>query len=191
MAAPLIISIVCGPIETNVYLVAMGGDAWVIDPAPESAQRLLDEAEKHNVRISHIINTHCHWDHTTDNSKLKRETNAQIAIHSADNGMIDGSADILLNEGQELTLGDATFKVMHTPGHTLGSVCLFCEEHSILFSGDTLFPNGHGRTDLAGGSDAQMMQSLKRLAALPPETVFYPGHGPESTIGQERWLKQC
>lgn len=195
MAAPDIISIVCGPIETNVYLVVAGeggkeSDAWIIDPAPESAQRVLDEAKKRDVHISIVINTHGHWDHTTDNARLKRETNARIAIHSADNRMVGGSADILLEEGQELSLGDSTFKVMHTPGHTPGSVCLLDEANHILFSGDTLFKNGHGRTDLPGGSDTQMMQSLRRLAALPPETAFYPGHGADSTIGGERWLQK-
>ncbi len=180
-----LIRLVCGPLDTNSYLILGKDEAWAIDPAPESAQRLLDEAEKRNVRITLIINTHGHWDHNTDNAKLKQATGAKLAAHAADLG----SADLLLEDNQELTLDDSTFMVMHTPGHSPGSICLYNETDNILLSGDTLFPNGHGRTDLGGGDPGAMMHSLKRLAALPKETEFYPGHGESSTIGKERWLR--
>lgn len=203
MATPLITCFPCDPLHTNAYLVAATREAWAVDPGSGSASKLMEEAKERDVRITRIINTHGHWDHIVDNAALHDATGAPIFIHSADEQMIRNPQSIMhldfkippsfaeshLKDGQELTLGKHTFTVLHTPGHTPGGICLFSEKHHILLSGDTLFADTYGRTDLPGGSSTDMVKSLTRLAALPKDTILYPGHGPQSTIGKERWLQ--
>lgn len=197
-----LLRIVAGPLDTNSYLVIGREEAWAIDPGPQSARKLLDEAERRGVRISLIIDTHSHWDHTADNARLQRMTGARLAVHRLDRPGIEqpgstvpldfeldeSSPDVILDDGQGFLLDGSTFTVLHTPGHTPGSICLYNKKENILFSGDTLFPGGYGSTDFPGGDGSQMAESLRTLAALPPETVFHPGHGKSSTIGEERWL---
>jgi hydroxyacylglutathione hydrolase len=130
-----------------------------------------------------------------------KATGAPLAIHSADapmltqgggafffgiTGKASPPADTMLEEGQVLTLGEIKLKVLHTPGHSPGSVCLYSEEEGVLFDGDVLFNMGMGRYDLPGGSYRVLMESIKKLLALPDETTVYPGHGPATTIGRER-----
>ena len=188
-----ILAIPSGPLPTNAYLVCASEEAWAVDPAPGSAQPLLKAARERNARITRIINTHGHWDHVTDNAALRKATGAPIAIHAQDAPMLGRSEfsrafipshpDDFLESGQVLNLGRYVFRVLHTPGHTAGSICLL--ERGVLLSGDTLFRGAHGRTDLPGGSDEEMRASLRKLATLPRETIVYPGHGEQTTIGEE------
>jgi glyoxylase-like metal-dependent hydrolase (beta-lactamase superfamily II) len=160
--------------------------ALVIDPGPD-VERIVSEAKKENLKIVTIVNTHGHGDHTAGNAALKARTGAEIIIHELDGDRYP-DADVLLSNEETLQLGDITFDVIHTPGHTPGGICL----HAIgnLFTGDTLFVGDSGRTDLAGGDRPTMGQSIRRLMKLPDDTVVWPGHdyGPtrSSTIGWEK-----
>lgn len=197
---------VCGPIGTNSYLVgdAGTGEALLVDAPEGAAADAVGEAKRRGVRITMVVNTHGHWDHVFDNEPARKVTGAPLAIHKEDSGMLaDGGldgfalpypvapsrADRGLEEGEEVGSGEALFKVLHTPGHTPGSICLYSESKGVLFSGDTLFDQGYGRTDLPRSSEALMAASLRRLSRLPADTRFYPGHGEESTIGRQDWMK--
>lgn len=191
-----------GPFATNCYLVWADGDesAFLIDCAGE-AERILDQARDVGVEIKTIVNTHGHADHMEDLAALKRDTSALVAIHALDapmlsDAMLSGAAifgypqphltaDILLSEGESVTLpgSDLALTVLHTPGHTPGSICLLGE--GVLFTGDCLFAGGIGRVDLPGGDEHAMMHSLARLSRLDPELVVYPGHGLATSIGRE------
>jgi glyoxylase-like metal-dependent hydrolase (beta-lactamase superfamily II) len=193
------------PFDTNAYLVWDGEspDALVLDPAMGSAQPLVQRAAANRLRVHLIANSHGHIDHIFDNGPLKAATAAPLAIHPDDAYRLDGrnsygfevervSADVDLHEGDELRIGRLTFGVLHTPGHTEGSVCLFEASHGLLLAGDVLFAGSYGRTDLPGGDDDAMVASLARLARdLPDEVRVLPGHGPETTIGRERpWVER-
>ncbi len=177
-----------GYMDNFSYLVgcAQTRDAWVIDPAPE-VQRIVDQAEKASLRIVHIVNTHGHGDHTAGNAALKEITGAPIVIHSLDGDRYP-QADIFLKDENTLQLGEITFEVIHTPGHTQGGICLYAKGN--LFTGDTLFVGDSGRTDLPGGDRPTLGASIRRLMELPDDTVVWPGHdyGPttSSTIGWEK-----
>jgi len=194
-----------GTLDNCVYLVADGRDALVIDPARNSASPVIKEAEKLNATIRLILNTHGHWDHIADNQPLHRETQARIVCHRNDEDFLLRPAsqgfelpfDINPTmpqqhvwEGSTIVVGSLRFRVMHTPGHTPGSVCLYEEKEKILFSGDTLFLGTYGRTDFRGSSEKDMFLSLKRLAKLPDDVVVYPGHGEPTVISKERkWIE--
>lgn len=177
-----------GTLDNFSYLVGCEktGKAVVIDPGPETEQ-IVAEAEKANLRIELIVNTHGHGDHTAGNARLKSLTGAKVAIHERDAGRIP-KADIHLEGEESLAVGEIVFKVIHTPGHTPGGICLYTQGH--LFTGDTLFVGDSGRTDLAGGHRPTLGASIRRLMALPDDTVVWPGHdyGPttSSTIGWEK-----
>ena len=160
--------------------------ALVIDPGPD-VERIVSEAEKENLEIVTIVNTHGHGDHTAGNAKLKSLTGAKIVIHELDGDRYAG-ADVLLSAEETLQLGDITFDVIHTPGHTPGGICLHAAGN--LFTGDTLFVGDSGRTDLAGGDRPTLGKSIRRLMKLPDHTVVWPGHDygptPSSTIGWEK-----
>jgi glyoxylase-like metal-dependent hydrolase (beta-lactamase superfamily II) len=188
-----------GPLETNCYIVwdEDTKESIVVDPGDEP-DRILDEAQ--GLAIKHIVLTHAHWDHAGAVPELKGATGAQIAFHPSDDqayrsvseqaafwGFKSDSMpepDLMLGEGDTLDIGPLSFKVLHTPGHSPGCICLLGE--GVLFSGDTLFQGSVGRTDLPGGDLEQLKASFRRLMALPPATIVYPGHGPASTIGQEQ-----
>ena len=189
-------------LQTNCYIVGCEEtkEGVIIDPGG-NAKRILAEVEKLSLKIKYIINTHGHFDHTLANKEVVKATGAPLAIHSADAPMLtEGGgallfgiigkasppADMMLEEGQVLTLGNIELKVLHTPGHSPGSICLYNEKEGMLFDGDVLFNMGIGRTDLPGGNYHLMMDSLQRLLTLPDETMVYPGHGPPTTIGRER-----
>jgi hydroxyacylglutathione hydrolase len=193
------------PFNTNAYLVWDGDspDALVLDPAMGAAQPLAQRAAEMGLRVHVIGNSHGHIDHIFDNGPLKAATGAPLAIHPDDAYRLDGrnsygyeiervSADIDLREGDQLRIGQLTFDVLHTPGHTEGSVCLYEASHGLLLAGDVLFAGSYGRTDLPGGDDQAMVASLARLAReLPDEVRVLPGHGPETTIGRERpWIER-
>ncbi len=203
--APLIRTIVAGPLENNVLLVVdrAARVAMVIDPALGATAPVLEAARDLEVEIVLIVNTHGHWDHVADNAPLVEATGAPIAIHTADAARLTrpagelGSlpwdippshADRLLTEGDTVQVGAITFTVLHTPGHTPGGTCLYSAAWSLLISGDTLFAGSYGRYDLPGGDPAALRDSLARLAELPAATQVCPGHGGTTTIGAEGWL---
>ncbi|MGE5508972.1 MAG: MBL fold metallo-hydrolase [Chitinophagales bacterium] len=177
-----------GPLGTNCYLVTdrAAGETLVVDPGDEGAA-LLERIRALNSRVVAIVNTHGHWDHTGANAALRQATGAPLLIHEADASWLDSPPDRFLREGEELAVGSFRLKVIHTPGHTRGGLCLYTE--GALFSGDTLFAESVGRTDLPGGSFVELVASIReKLFALPDETVVYPGHGPATSIGDEKSL---
>jgi len=160
--------------------------AMVIDPGADVA-RILSEAEKEGLNIVKIVNTHGHGDHTAGNAKLKGLTGAKIFIHVLDADRYP-EADIQIDKEDKLPLGEVTFDVIHTPGHTPGGICLYAQGN--LFTGDTLFVGDSGRTDLAGGHRPTLGKSIRRLMKLPDDTIIWPGHDygptPSSTIHWEK-----
>lgn len=184
-----------GPIGTNCYILEddTTGKAAVIDPGDE-AGRILKVLEEDKVEVEYILLTHGHYDHTTGVPELHRALpQAKVYIHKADaNGagsqlfpLAKQVEDLLYyDDGDKLTLGSLTIEVIHTPGHSKGSVTL--KVGDVLFSGDTLFAGSCGRTDLAGGSYAEIMASLKRLGQLEGDYHVCPGHDITSTLEQER-----
>ena len=184
-----------GTIRTNCYILEDEGTklAAIIDPG-DNADRILAAVREEGVTVQYILLTHGHYDHTTAVPELHRALpDAKIYIHQADaNGAgsklfpLAGQVDGLLfyDEGDTLTLGSLTIAVMETPGHSPGSVTLQVED--VLFTGDTLFYGSCGRTDLRGGSYAQIMASLKRLGELEGDFHVCPGHDMTSTLERER-----
>jgi glyoxylase-like metal-dependent hydrolase (beta-lactamase superfamily II) len=175
----------------------------VIDPggSPDAIQEALSGLD--NVRFERIINTHGHPDHTSEDGLVKRLTGARVNMHPADAVFFDPEnpvtksmgmrppypvVDAELHEGDIVKVGLLSFEILHTPGHTPGGICLFGE--GVLFSGDTLFSGTFGRYDLPGGSRADLYNSLKRLLDLPENTVVYPGHGLDTTIGEEQHIRR-
>jgi len=177
-----------GHMDNFCYLVGCEKTrkAVVIDPGAE-VDRIVSEAHKDGLVIQYIVNTHGHGDHTAGSAGLKALTGAAVIIHSLEASAVP-QADILLSGDQELKVGEITFKVFHTPGHTPGGICLYAEGN--LFTGDTLFVGDSGRTDLTGGHRPTLAASIRRLMTLPDDTVVWPGHdyGPttSSTIGWEK-----
>ena len=186
---------IVGMLSTNCYVVhsAETKDAIIIDPgfdSPSEAKKIFNHVREERLTVSFIVDTHGHSDHVGGNTILKKKFNVPVCIHAHDAGMIDNPGgetlpvNILLKDGDVLRFGDVILKVMHTPGHSPGSICLLGEK--LVFTGDTLFLGGIGRTDFAVGSDRDMEESLKKLLRLPDNLVVYPGHGPMSTIREER-----
>src|SRR3954466_4583580 len=180
-----------GPVDTNAYLVAdeASGEAMIVDAPLESTAELLRRAEAHGVRVVRIVDTHGHWDHVGDNAALVAATGAPLLIHEADAERLahpesrtmrvpftisPSTPTGLLQEGAVLAVGRYRFQVLHTSGHAPGSCCLYEEDEDVLFSGDTLFDQGMGRTDLPGGDETALYASLRRLSDLAPSTRFYP-----------------
>jgi glyoxylase-like metal-dependent hydrolase (beta-lactamase superfamily II) len=180
-----------GLMETNCFLVGdlRAGEAVVIDPGfdkASEAERILGEIERNKFHVKYIVNTHGHLDHTGGNKTLKTATSALLLIHELDAPMLETTlADKMLHEGDILEIGETKLRVLHTPGHSPGSVALLTSD--AVFVGDTLFAGSVGRYDLPGGSLEQLMNSVKtRLLVLPDATKVFPGHGPVTTIGEER-----
>ena len=188
-----------GNIAVNCYLLLSETAAVVIDPgfASDEALDFLKNA-KNKERL--IILTHAHYDHIGYALELSRQTNTKIAIGKFDNEALLNSyvnlavmfhtelepfsADLLLKDGDGFAVGDIEFKVIHTPGHTVGSVSLLVD--NVLFSGDTLFKESIGRTDFLGGSFGEIEKSIKKLYTLPEDTIVMAGHGENTTIGYEK-----
>ena len=185
---------VLGMLSTNCYIVHCRKTkaAIVIDPGfdhASEAEQILNYVDEEGLSVKFVVDTHGHEDHVGGNRLIKQKYHAPVCIHKCDAGVIDlgddmGPANVILNEGDILEFGDAELKVMHTPGHSPGSICLLGEK--LIFTGDTLIAEGIGRTDFAGGSDRNMRLSLGRLRCLPEGLVVYPGHGPATTIGEEK-----
>ena len=178
-----------GSYQTNCYIVWETDTCVVIDPGYEP-ETVLAEAAQRGLSIDAILLTHGHFDHIGGVRFLTERAACPVYIHAAELSLPESFTDGPLyytknyDEGDALTLAGLTFRVLHTPGHTPGSVCLACED--TLFSGDTLFMDSCGRTDFPGGNDMQMQHSLQRLAGLQEDFQVLPGHGPATTLAQER-----
>jgi len=184
-----------GALCTNCYIVSCAEtkEAIIIDPGLDresEAKRILEEINRDNLRVKFIVNTHGHPDHISGNKIIKEATGASILIHKYDAPLLRGSsvnsppADKTLHDGDIIQAGKVRLKVLHTPGHSQGSICLLGEK--VVFTGDTLFAGSIGRTDLPASSDEAIQGSLKRLITLPDHLKVYPGHGPASTMGEEK-----
>jgi hydroxyacylglutathione hydrolase len=200
-----LLSRVVGPVATNVYVLAdeTSREAIAIDTATPSLAWIADELAAREWMLRLIVSTHRHWDHIGDNAAVAEHTGAPIAVHPLDrDGLVDPKPlwapfpippsvpAVELAEGGEIRFGELRLTVLHTPGHTEGSVCLYDADEGRLFSGDTLFAGAWGRVDLPGGSAEQMADSIGRLATLDDPLRVLPGHGPPTTIGRERaWME--
>jgi hydroxyacylglutathione hydrolase len=193
-----------GPLQCNCSVIGdeTTHEAMVIDPG-DDIEDVLALVRKHNLQVKQIVITHAHIDHVGGAMKLKKVTGAPILLNQNDYAllkMLDVQAawigmpspgevkiDQSLAEGDRIGAGSLNAQVLHTPGHTEGSICLYFEPEKKLIAGDTLFAGSIGRTDLPGGSYKKIVSSLhEQVLALPDDTVVIPGHGPLTTIGQER-----
>lgn len=191
-----------GPFDTNCYIVGSEStkEGMIIDPG-DKAKEILKKVEDLRLDIKLIALTHGHLDHIGALKKVKEATGVEVAVHADDAKSVGGkqplsimlglfyptppSPDRVLKDGDSIEVGDLHFAVLHTPGHTPGGICLLGE--GVVFSGDTLFNCGVGRTDLPGGNYDKLMGSIQtKLMTLPDDTIVYPGHGPDTTIGAER-----
>jgi hydroxyacylglutathione hydrolase len=205
----LVKKLVVGDLQTNCYILGdeKSKEGIVIDPGgdPEDIEEVI---QKEGLKIKYIILTHGHADHIAALAELKKKTNALILIHPSDADMLIDStynlsiftgqdlicpeADKFLDDGDKVEVGGFELEVLHTPGHSPGGISLFVDK--IIFTGDALFCEGIGRSDLPGASHTQLLESIKNKILLKPDdTVVYPGHGPETTIGDEKrnnpWIR--
>ena len=194
-----------GPAGTNVYVLGdeASREAIAVDTATPSVGWLTETLAERGWTLKLIVSTHRHWDHIGDNAAVMAATGAQLAAHPLDRPGIEHPEPLFapfpivpsvpaveLQERGQVRFGEIRLHVLHTPGHTEGSVCLVSADEGLLLSGDTLFAGAWGRTDLPGGSDEQMVESLGRLAGLEDQLRVLPGHGRATTIGRERaWLE--
>lgn len=193
--------IVVGALATNCYIIApnVNAEAAVIDPGSD-ASLILERLKKSNLKLKFIINTHGHYDHVSADSELARKNKVQVYIHPEDIYMLnDPSANLSLfwdkpmeavdmikelKDGQILEVGELALQIIHTPGHTKGSISILVDNK--LFTGDLLFKDSIGRTDFPGSSFQTLIKSLEKIANLPDDTQIYPGHGPVTVLGEEK-----
>jgi glyoxylase-like metal-dependent hydrolase (beta-lactamase superfamily II) len=191
----LIETFTIGGLSTNCYVVSSREtkDAILIDPGLDlifEADPIFDYIAEAGLKVNLIVNTHGHSDHINGDAIFQEKYNVPICIHRLDAASLavlenmNFPPTVLLDEGSLIQFGNESLKVMHTPGHTPGSICLVGER--LVFTGDTLFAGGIGRTDFPGGSDSDMQASLQKLQSLPDYFLIYPGHGPTSIIGEEK-----
>lgn len=194
-----------GELSTNCYIVSCEKtkEAIIIDPGFDSrfeAEKIFKFVNDNAFTLKYVLNTHGHPDHTCGNRIVKEKFHASILIHEGDANMLGGAnekiaellgisnfsppPDILLRDRDTVKFGKLTLKVLHTPGHTRGSITLLGGKQA--FTGDTLFAGSIGRTDLLESSESDMKTSLRKLATLPNYILVYPGHGPTTTIGTEK-----
>jgi glyoxylase-like metal-dependent hydrolase (beta-lactamase superfamily II) len=198
----ILIRLVVGPLQVNCFILAdeKTKEAVVIDPGDDAGDILKVVREK-GLTVKYIVNTHGHFDHVGANKALKDATGAEILLHEGDapvmasaplqsrafgmNTVSSPPADRYLKHGDVLIAGDASLKVLHTPGHSPGGISLLGQ--GMVFTGDALFAGSIGRTDLPGGDLMTLLRSIKtNLMSLPDDTKVFCGHGPASTIGDER-----
>ena len=197
-------ALLVGLLEVNCYILGdeETKEAVVIDPGGDENE-ILEALNHHGLQLKTIIDTHGHFDHVDANQPLKEATGASIAIHEADAAMLAkpsaeamfftgnrlrlSTADILLKEGDILSFGNYRLKVLHTPGHTPGGISLVMEGNTLVYVGDLLFQGSIGRTDFPGGSFEDLINAVKtKIFTLGDNYTVYPGHGPVTTVGQER-----
>jgi len=203
----IIETLTLGPFDTCCYIVAEcdASDAMVIDPAAEE-EKILQVLKKHRWNVTYIVNTHGHSDHIGANAPLKRRfPDARLCISEKDSpkladpvqnlsiafgsGIISPPADMVLKEGDVLTLGKLRFKVLEIPGHTSGGIALHLEDgaRGILFAGDTIFMGSIGNTDFPGGSYCELVSNIRqKVLTLSGATCILPGHGPRTTVEKEK-----
>lgn len=201
-----LLSRVIGPIATNLYVLAdeSSGEAIAIDTATPCVEWVTQTLAERGWTLKLIVSTHRHWDHIGDNAAVSEATGARIAAHVADRHGLERPEPIMapfpippsvpaidLQEHSRIRFGEIALEVLHTPGHTEGSVCLLADSERLLFTGDTLFAGGWGRTDLPGGDEAAIVESLARLSAMAADLRVLPGHGPQTVLEREQpWLAE-
>lgn len=195
--------IVMGVCQTNCYFVYREGEkeAVVFDPA-DQGDMLYQKLTEAGFTVAAVFLTHGHFDHIWGTKRLCELSGARLYAYEAEKALCEDAAanvseqagraytvepDVYLKDGEEITVAGMTFRLIATPGHTVGSCCFYFEEDQILISGDTLFQDSVGRTDLPTGSYSELVRSIReKLLVLPDEAIVYPGHGDETTIGHER-----
>lgn len=198
----ILIRLVVGPLQVNCFILAdeKTKDAVVIDPG-DDAEDILRVISEKGFKVRYIVNTHGHFDHIGANRAVKEATGAEIVLHEADAHLLEAAprqsaafgmesdssppADRYVKQGDVIAAGEVSLKVLHTPGHTPGGISLV--EQGIVFTGDALFAGSIGRTDFPGGDLMTLIGSIKKnLLSLADDTRVFAGHGPASTIGDER-----
>jgi hydroxyacylglutathione hydrolase len=195
------------PVQENTYLLYNGfNDCIIIDPGcyfDEEKDRLVAFIESEKLRPVMLVNTHCHLDHVFGNKLLAEKYGLTLQIHEKEKAVLEfapasglmyslpfdnySGEFIFLKEGEKLVLGEEELEILFTPGHSPGSLSFYCEKDKFLIGGDVLFKNSIGRSDLPGGDHEQLLQSIReKLMVLPDEVKVYSGHGPVTTIGEER-----
>ncbi len=200
----LIERLVINELYTNTYVVGEpGGAVMILDPGDEEMTEVIEFVREHDLRVVSIVNSHAHYDHVLGNERMRDLYGVPLYLHERDvetllqlphitkslfgSSVPSRAPDRYLRDGDVLEVGSYRFRVLETPGHTPGCVCLYEEREDVLFTGDTLFAGTIGRTDLPGGDIEQLMQSLQyKIWPLPDRVAIYPGHEEESTIGEER-----
>lgn len=193
-----------GPLSVNCFVLGceQTREGVVVDPGGD-VDLIRQVVERHGLTVTTVVNTHGHFDHVGGNRQAKAEFGAQLMIHSSDAPMLarvaevarmygmqgenSPAADAFLTDGMKLQFGRQCISVLHTPGHTQGGCCLYLEADKLIITGDTLFADSIGRTDLPGGDHEQLLTSIRsKLFTLPDDVVAWPGHGPETSIGHEK-----
>ncbi len=197
-------TIVVGALGVNCFVLGdpETKDGVVVDPGADVAN-ILAVVQRHGLTVRYVLNTHGHFDHVGGNRQLLEQTSACLMIHAADVSYLDKVShvaemyglqaenspvpDQYLTDGQRITFGNRIIEVLHTPGHTPGGCCLYLPSEGTVITGDTLFADSVGRTDLPGGSHETLVQAIReKLLPLPEGTIVLPGHGPTTTVGREK-----
>lgn len=197
----LIKKLTVGPLQANCFIISdkTTKDSIVIDPGDEP-DLIMDVIRGNDLRVSYIVCTHGHFDHVGAVEDIREETGAKVVIHKDETEIYHAARDMaafwgyeieklpdpdmLVEDADMIKVGNMSFTILHTPGHSPGGICLYGE--GIVVTGDTLFAGSVGRTDFYGGDMNKLRDSFKRLMSLPEETKVLPGHGPDSTIGEEK-----
>ncbi|NGX34727.1 MAG: putative metallo-hydrolase [Candidatus Anoxychlamydiales bacterium] len=201
----LIKTFVLGPIDNNTFVVISekSKKSCVIDPSFGAFQKIKSFLEDKSYTLDKILLTHSHLDHIADVKLLKDAFSSLVYIHKLDaktlqkpepssffSAKVDGvKPDFLFEDREKIKIDDIQIEVIHTPGHTPGGSCFYIEKEKTLFSGDTLFKGSFGRVDFSYSNPKDMIKSLKGLSKLPKDTKVYPGHGSQTTIGNESWME--